>query len=64
MLRRRLCRPSGAPDMTATRRPTAYAVGSFLAPLRGFRSPRIFRLMATQLTSQATHFRPLRGLTS
>jgi hypothetical protein len=30
-----LCRPSGAADITATRRPTATAVGYFLAPLRG-----------------------------
>ncbi|SPE32701.1 hypothetical protein SBA2_70019 [Acidobacteriia bacterium SbA2] len=30
--------------MNAARRPTAYAVGYFLAPLRGSRSPHIFRL--------------------
>jgi hypothetical protein len=30
-----LCRPSGAADMNAARGPTAYAVGYFLAPLRG-----------------------------
>jgi len=30
--------------MNAARRPTAYAVGYFLAPLRGSSSPHIFRL--------------------
>ncbi|MGD0126420.1 MAG: hypothetical protein ABSF46_13745, partial [Terriglobia bacterium] len=31
--------PSGAVNINATFRPTAHAVGYFLAPLRGFRSP-------------------------
>jgi hypothetical protein len=39
-----LCRPSGAADMNAVRGPTAYAVGYFLAPLCGSRSPRVCRL--------------------
>jgi len=30
--------------MNAVRGPTAYAVGYFLAPLRGSGSPRVFRL--------------------
>ena len=38
-----LCRPSGAAVMSPVRGPTAYAVGYFLAPLRGSSGPRAFR---------------------
>jgi len=34
-----VCRPSGAVDINAACRPTAYAVGYSLTPLRGSRSP-------------------------
>jgi len=34
-----VCRPSGAVDINAAWRPTAYAVGYSLTPLRGSRSP-------------------------
>ena len=37
--RARSVAPSGAVNINATFRPTAHAVGYFLAPLRGFRSP-------------------------
>ncbi|MGD0129711.1 MAG: hypothetical protein ABSF46_30685, partial [Terriglobia bacterium] len=52
--------PSGAVNINATFRPTAHAVGYFLAPLRGFRSPgalskRLCRL-ALPYTAEDTRF--------
>jgi len=44
--------------MNAVRGPTAYAVGYFLAPLRGSGSRRVFRLMPMGRTPWATLCRP------
>ena len=64
ILQHRLCRPSGAADINAVLNATAYAVGYFLAPLRGSGSPRVFRLTRMGLKPWATFFRRYGAVTS